>query len=378
MRCALILLLLLPLATAHCSGSEPTPRWKTRVEQFGYESAPRKMFQPVRLSAAFTDNGHVVIGWIAPIVTKDNKHTSPKLGEAAHVHVVVIDAKTGQKQGEKEWQTRFTYSVPLLARTDDGNFLLCTDDAVRVVSVMLDTVQEKHLSAHASCKISPSGHTLLVTTVLEQTRRMELLNTKTFKILSSWTEQFPDGDRTFAISDRELLGSCAKPAELCIRRFNEGWRPFRVAGQQRRMAAAESIIAAFVNDQTIGIASTTLMLTSTDGAVLRLISPTDKRLFGSPPIPSSTGESFVVVEGRMRGVRNDVLDMYPFYATDNATVYRIKDDHPLFSLKLQGTSPWTGHIIDNVAALSPDGRSLALISDGVLEVFGVTDGTEKP
>ena len=71
--------------------------------------------------------------------------------------------------------------------------------------------------------------------------------------------------------------------------------------------------------------------------------------------------------------------MYPFYATDNATVYRTKnDDRPLFSLKLQGTSPWTGHIIDNVAALSPDGRSLALISDGVLEVIGVTDGTEKP
>ena len=258
------------------------------------------MFQAVRLSAAFIDNGHVVIGWIAPSVTKDNKHTLPKLGDAAHVHVVVIDARTGQKQGEKEWQTRFTYSAPLVAGTNDGNFLLCTDDAVRVLSVTLDIVQEKKLSA--SCKSSPSGHTLFVSTVSEQTRRVELLNTQTFKVLSSWTEQLPDGDRTLAISDRWLLGSCAKPAELCIRRFDEGWRPLRVAGQQRHIAAGESIIASFVNDETIGIGGTTLTLTSTDGAVLLQISPADKRLFGSPPIPSSTGESFVVVEGRMRGV----------------------------------------------------------------------------
>ena len=70
--------------------------------------------------------------------------------------------------------------------------------------------------------------------------------------------------------------------------------------------------------------------------------------------------------------------MSPFYATDNATVYSVNNDRPVFSLKLQGTSPWTPwHAIQNVAALSPDGHSLAIISDGVLEVFEVTNGSEK-
>ena len=72
----------------------------------------------------------------------------------------------------------------------------------------------------------------------------------------------------------------------------------------------------------------------------------------------------MIVEGRLRGVKNENLDMYPFYADDRADVYGIKDHHSDFTLKLQGTSPWTPwHIIENVLALSPDGGRLVLISD---------------
>jgi hypothetical protein len=83
----------------------------------------------------------------------------------------------------------------------------------------------------------------------------------------------------------------------------------------------------------------------------------------------------VIIEGQLRGARNEPLDMYPFYADDRAVVYGIKDDQSDFSLKLQGTSPWTPwHIIENVTALSPDGKSLAVISDGVLQLYTVPVG----
>lgn len=378
MRYPLILLLLVPLATAHGSSSEPTPHWKTKVEQFGYDAAPRKMFAPVRLSVAFSDNGHVVISWIAPDASKDNKYLLAKEGDAAHAHVVVIDADTGRQQAKQEWATRFTYAAPALAGTTGGRFLLCTNDAVRVLSVTLEVVQEKHFASPSTCKPSPSGRTLLLSAVSQHTREMTLLDTESFNLQSNWTEQMPDGERTFAFSDRWLLGACGKPAGLCVRRVNEGWRPFRIAGQQRLITAAESITASFINDDTIGIGGTTLTLATVEGAVLFQVSPVDKQMFGTPPVPSSGGARFVVVEGRMRGARNDGLDMYPFYATDNATVYSVNNDRPVFSLKLQGTSPWTPwHAIQNVAALSPDGHSLAIISDGVLEVFEVTNGSEK-
>jgi len=82
----------------------------------------------------------------------------------------------------------------------------------------------------------------------------------------------------------------------------------------------------------------------------------------------------------MRGAQNDVLDMYPFYATDNVTVFGTDNERPFISLNLKGTSPWAPwHPVHNVAALSPDGRSLALISDGVLEVFAIPSrSTETP
>jgi hypothetical protein len=77
-----------------------------------------------------------------------------------------------------------------------------------------------------------------------------------------------------------------------------------------------------------------------------------------------------MIEDRFRGIRSEPLDMYPFTANDQASVYSIKDRRGIFSIKLKGTSPWTPwDIHDNYLALSPDGTSLAVLSDGVLKLY---------
>jgi hypothetical protein len=206
------------------------------------------------------------------------------------------------------------------------------------------------------------------------------MDTETFKVLSSWTEQRDVGDATIpSISDHWLLGYCGEPTELCVRRLDENWHPLHVAGVQTGTTDRRRVPASFVNDEVLAIRSKVTTLATVDGKMLFQISPEDKRLFGSPPVPSSGGESFVIFEGRLRGIKSVPLDMYPFYADDRAEVYSVKDHHSVLSVKLRGTSPWTPwHSIHNVVALSPDGASLVLVSDGVLELFAVpTRSVEK-
>ncbi len=374
MRSLTALLLLVATMAAEGWGSEPTPLWKVDVRQFGYVSFPRKAVRPTRLSVAFTDNAHIAVAWISPDRTESNHNKEPHWGDAAHVHVVVIDGSSGQKEGEKEWLTPFTYASPALAAIADGKFLNCTDNALRVLSATLDVLQEQELPSHSTCNPSPSGRTLLVVSLAEHSRQMKVMDTETFKVLFSWTEQRPVGEATISISDHWLLGYCGEPAELCVRRFDERWHPLHVTGVETRTDYRPRILASFVNDDVLAIKSETTTLATVEGAMLFQISPTPKRSLGLA-VPSRNGESFVIVEGQLRGVKNENLDMYPFYADDRADVYGIKDHHSDFTLKLQGTSPWAPwHIIENVLALSPDGSRLALISDGVLQIYAIPVG----
>ena len=360
--------------------SEPTPLWKADLRRFQYESFPRKMVRPVRVSAAFIDNHHVAIAWISPDATENNRHKVPHWGDAAHANLVVIDSNTGHKQEEKQWPVPFTHRGPVLAGVDDGNVLMCSDNALRLLSGSLNLVREEELPNGSTCDPSPSGHTLLVVNLSEHNRQLRVIDTKTFRTLASWTEpllaQHPAGEATISISDHWLLGYCGEPTALCVRRFDENWHPLEVKGIETRMTGRQRIPASFVSDEVVAIRARTTTLATVGGAMLFQITAPPKRMLVRPPISSAGGQSFIMVEGRDRGIRSEPLDMYPFYADDSAAVYGVNDHQKEFSLMLQGTSPWTPwHFIENVMALSPDGRSLALISDGALEVFAVPPGS---
>jgi len=369
MRSTLTFLVFLSAMAIPCL-SDPTPVIRADLRQFGYESFPRKMVRSVALSLSFIDERRVAIAWTAPDTTKSNRHKEPHRGDAAHVSVVVMDTSSGQKQAKKEWPAPFSYLSPDLAGRGSGKILICAGDVLRLLSVTLETVREKNLQSHSSCNPSPSGSTVLVVGFSDDARHLQVMDTESLEVLSSWTEKRNVHAGAFAVSEHRLLGYCGKPEELCIRRFDEGWHALHVPGVQTRTTEGHPISATFVNDQVLAIRDKIITLANIDGGMLFQISPTDKHLFESPVVSSLNGEHFVILEGRLRGITSGPLDMYPFYADDRATVYDIKKHHSDFSIKLQGTSPWTPwHAIHNVIALSPDGTSLALISEGVLQVF---------
>jgi hypothetical protein len=359
-------------------GVEPAPLWQVDLRQFGYERFPRRAVRPIRLFVDFSDNNHLAVAWISPDTNKSTQRKEPTRGEPAHLHLVLLDAKTGQKQDQKEWPT--PYMNPILVGISDGKVLICTESSLHLLSATLDVVQEKELPSHADCaktcfQASPSRRTLLISSA--QNRQVNVMDAATFRILFSWTEEgkAPISHTIASISDHWLVGYCGEPTELCVRRFDEPWHPFRAIGVDTRMR----VPATFITDEVLVIKGKSTTVAAVDGTILFQIPSPKEHYSYRPSVPSSGGERFAVLEGRLRGIRSEPLDMYPFYADDRAIVYDVKDQHSDFSLKLQGTSPWTPwHIIDNTLGLSPDGRSLAVISDGVLQLYAVKNGSPQP
>jgi hypothetical protein len=128
----------------------------------------------------------------------------------------------------------------------------------------------------------------------------------------------------------------------------------------------------FVSDETLAIQYGNVMaVMSVDGIVLFQARLPQHR-FAVQFVASSRGERFAAIEGRMRGLRSEPLDMYPFQSEDRVVVYSIPDRSGIFAVKLKGASPWPSwssqaHV--NQVALSPDGSLLALVADDVLKIY---------
>src|SRR5216684_4426486 len=230
---------------AQARESKPTtgsdrPLWEIDLRQFGYERWLRRSTRPLPLFVDFTDVDHLAVGWIRPDIPHVDGRRAPLGPEPAHLNVVILDAKTGQKQSKTEWPTSARYfSAPLFFGIPDGRLLICSDNVLRLLSPTLEVVREQELPNHASCvnvafQHSPSRRTLLVTILSEHSRQMELLGVETLAILSSWTEERA-ASATFmgilSISDHWLAGYCGEPTELCLRRFDKGWQPFHPNGR---------------------------------------------------------------------------------------------------------------------------------------------------
>jgi hypothetical protein len=362
------------------------PFWKIDVQQFGYERFPRKSVRPLGLVVNFVDNEHLAIAWLTPDTATENKRNAPKVGEPARLHAVILDAKTGLKQSQKDWSTPY-YPVPQLFGLPDGRVLICSDNSLRLLSASLDSVRERELPNHATCvnsspQLSPSKHTLLVSIHAEHSRHLELLNVGDLTTISTWTEKrnpagaVPSG--TIAISDDSLVGYCGDPHEICLRRFNEErWHPLRVNGIGTQMSKGQRLPALFVSNDVLVIGSKVTTMVTVRGELLSEVKLREGHYLLKPQ-PSAAGEVFAVMEERSRGLRSVPLDMYPFGADDRALVYSVKDRRAIFSLKLQGTSPWTPwNTHEHFLAVSPDGTSLAMLSDSLLTVYTLPEGSES-
>jgi hypothetical protein len=354
------------------------PSVEVDVRQFGYERFVGRSARPLPISIDFTDSDHLAVAWLLPDGSQASRKDPPRVSEPAHMHLIVLDAETGQKQREMEWPTPY-YPIPLFFGIPDGRLLTCTGDALHLLSTSLEVIRENELPNHGACasltwRHSPSRRTLFLSIPSGARHQVRLLDSEALDVLSSWTEEQQIA-APVAISDHWLVGYCGSPLEPCSRKTDEPWYPFHPAGLDTEMSSRRRFSALFVSDEAVVIESGGGMTLATMQGAVVLQERLHKGHLFLLPAPSAASERFAIIEDRFRGIRSEPLDMYPFAANDRALVYSIPDRRKIFEVRLKGTSPWTPwDIHESQIALSPNGTLLAVLSDGLLRIWRLPNG----
>jgi hypothetical protein len=352
--------------------SKDKPLFEVDAHKFGYERfSDKKAVRPVRILVDFTDVSHLALAWAMPDPVSTAKNAGQPSPRPAHLHVLLLDAKAGSKVGEGQWSIPSVFFGFFGLR--DGRSVTCSGNTLRLFSAGLEVVHEEALSSDNSCSIfrpgdgiSPSRRSLLLWHASNGGRQMELRDAQTFAVVAKWTEK---SEKTTGISDRRIAGLCGQPPGLCVRDIEQPWRSLQVPWKDAPKNFNQAP-AAFANDDTLIIQASLLAVATVQGAALFTVGlPKGRFVVSAKP---SGGDRFAAIEARMRGLRSEPLDMYPFQSDDKVVVYSISGRRAIYALKLEGTSPWTPWAIHaNDVAISPDGTALAVVSDGVLRVYGL-------
>ena len=351
--------------------SKDRPLLEVDFGKFGYDTSSATNRLPKFVD--FTDFNRLALGW----VTLDDPSLAGKTGSLtarpAHLHVLVLDARTGRKEGMQEWSTP---SRPVrFAGVGGGKFLICTESTLRLFSASFEVIREENLPGDSACftpflrggwGISPSKRYLLVSSYSARSYQNNLLDLETFASVAHWTEKRPTND----ISDHWLAGFCGEPGEMCIREMDQPWRTFHPEGLDKQMNDFKPKSPFFVSDRLLVIeAWNEMAAVDADGQVLFGVRLPKKRSFGQP-VRSTGGERFAIMENRQRGLTNEVLDMYAFPSNDRVVVYNIADRRAIYAVGVKGQSPWAPwETPRNYVALSPDGALLAVAAGGLLKVY---------
>jgi hypothetical protein len=346
------------------------PLLEIDLGKFGYDTSSATNRLPKFVD--FTDLNRLALGW----VTLDDSALADKTGSQtarpAHLRVLVLNARTGAKEGLQAWSTP---STPIrFAGIGEGKFLICTASTLRLLSGSFEVIREENLPGDGACfspffwggwGISPSKRYLLLSSYSERSYQNSLFELETFTSVAQWAEK----RRTNDISDHWQAGLCER-GEMCIRGMSEPWRTFHSDGLDKQLDDFKPKSPLFVNDRMLVIeAGNEMAAVDVDGQVLFQVRLPKKRSFGRP-VRSTGGERFAIMENRQRGMTNEVLDMYAFASNDRVVVFSIPDRRAIFAVGVKGRSPWPPwEEHRNYMALSPEGTLLAVVTDGLLKVY---------
>ena len=359
------LLVAAPVPYCHAQSKDAAPSterplFEMDLRNYGYKSHVRGKRD--YWSIAFAENDDLVLGWTTFDDPDAGKRTGYLTAAPSHLHALVLNARTGQKKIAREWAASTFYAnIHPVAK---GEFLICTGDAIRLLSHNFDVVHELALSRFGPCtanEISPSGRSFSIDTGVGKNFQRGVMSTELFAPVATWSNEA----RGVHFNDAYLAGNCTPNSELCVRKFDASWVPlvFNTADRHSR-------VRSFLNESALVLTTRSgLVVVTTEGNLLFHVDLQSKQSIGETTV-SSSGQRLAVVQMRMRGVTNEVLDMYAFASDDQVIVYDLLEGKAIYARKVKGTSPWppfTEH--RNRLAISSDGALLAIFDDGMLSVY---------
>lgn len=312
-------------------------------------------------SLAFGENDDLILGW----TTFDDWDAAQKKGyltpAPSHLHAVVLNARSGQRRITRDWPVSTFYANIHPAANE--KFLLCTGNAIRLLSRELDLIRELSLSRYSPCAenaFSPSGRLFSVDSGSGHEFRRSVMSAETFGPVATWSKEV----RGVHFNDISLFGNCAASGKLCSRTFDGSWSPFVFSGGD-----GKGVLCLVGDSKLLLNTRNGMALVTTDGTLLFHIDLKMNQRLGQTAC-SAGGLRFAVVQMKMRGVTNETLDMYAFPSDDKVIVYDLLEQKSIFEREVKGTSPWPPFMTHrNQLAISSDGTLLAVLDNGELSVY---------
>jgi hypothetical protein len=353
--------------------SKDRPLVEIDLHRFGYDTSSAT--SRLQKFVDFTDASHFAVAWLTLDDPSDGK-IGPLSKKPAHLHVLVLDAKTGEKIASQAWST--PSRVRFLGGRD-GQFLICAGNLLRLFSPSFEVIRERELLNERACQsshpwdarwgISPSRKSLLLSFPSQAGYQDTLLDVETFSVAADWAEVH----MIWSISDHWLAAPCGQKQQICIRGIDKPWRLFQPDGLDKPMDSDWPYNSLFVSDTALAMKpGSNLRVMTLGGTQLFQVELTKNRTFDAA-VPSVGGERFALIENKNRGSNNAALDMY-FFSNDRAVVYSIAERRAIYAVKIKGDSlwtPWKTH--RNTLAVSPDGSLLAVLDGASLKVYRLPD-----
>src|SRR5208282_3834017 len=319
----------------------------------------------------FLDDQRLALSWLTPDETPTHVIDPAKV--LSHLHLSIVDARNGQQLLSHEWWC--TAAGVNLAYTASGQWLLSIGESVTLYSPSFDKLRDlQNVGTQPSHTfVSPSGRTFLsYLTYPRDSSSAELRDSDTFAILDSWNDTRLE-KALISYSDSFVLAQIShpgRPQQLYIREIGGSWKPYlppiREPQSARIFADNDTLVSRLGHELIAETVRGTQLFSST--------LPNEANLLSSSSATSRGGERFAVILGRLRGLRAEGLDMYPFYSDDRVIVYSIPQRGAIFSVKVKGESPWPHWSSDpvwNRIALSPSGLLLAISSNEGVRVYAL-------
>jgi len=319
-----------------------------------------------RTSLWFLDKTTIAVTFVtrqakSKLSSRDGSDVSSPL----QVRLILLDGASGNVRNNKSWPTESRFAG--IVTMHDGKFVmqrglelvLFSSDLTEVKTLKLPRLEEADWHAHPS----PSGkNVLFIATSLRTSSAIPWIwvDVDSLTVLRSWKETQSGwvaiSDQRMAMTTCVWVYSC-KP-EVMVRSIDGDWETVALATKNSKPRLQ------FVDDSTLYLLGSPARLIRTDGRVLFTEENAPEGCWWGEPVPSSTGLRFVVPSCKVKGVISS-LDMAGHDVLRKILVFDAPFDRVTHVIDISGPT-----IKDlSSLALSPDGLSLAILNNELLEVL---------
>jgi WD40 repeat protein len=378
--------------------SSMAPIWQLDVGAVGYRALEQRYeagaTRPQVPPLCFAGRKYAIVTFVTREVSSGlPRRDSQEESLPYRLHVLFVDAKSGELQATRVWPTA-SQSATVMPATG-GNFLVLTPDKLRLYSPDLLLLNELNLQlslqAHEGWwqfSYSPNGNNLLISyDVDSRYYRFQWIDLNDLTVLRCWQEDTKAnlwkgkedlnvlGGRLGSIYDDEMVMPFQRGFFL-TRKLDGPWDLVRftrpvITTDWFEFLNRHLLLSAERSHVEHGTGNITLI--HTNGEVLFEQELSDREQYRWLA-SSSDGSKFAVAIERGKG-GSVTLDIAPHYTLDRIMVYDVPARQWIYTIdgKMQGIEGISG------LAVSPDGSLLALISrDGILKLYSLPRATSSP